>query len=369
MERHTDQYEHTPTAGVVQWQSCRTLPSTQPMSIKTIAIEHLRVDPIIQQRVELNEDVVTDYAEAMCENAAFPPVMVFDDGDTCWVADGFHRVEAAKRAQAEKLPVAIRPGSRREAILWACGANAQHGLRRTSADKRKAVTTLLTDTEWGQWSDKQVAAAAGVSREYVVRMRKQLQETGELSCDPSQDARLVQRGDGVRYVMSTGNIGKTATRTTAASGDVRSLTPSDTTPLSPLTPPEASSAQVMSPEDPFAYPLLLEPRCNSLQELPDVRSAEQPPLPDTMALCAVEPPVPQALQRPPDVLEEAARVGCAPTVWLAARLFQHVQHLEETYAGITVEMVQQATNQFLRLYLEACQARGQGYRLTENACV
>jgi hypothetical protein len=36
-------------------------------------------------------------------------------------------------------------------------ANAPHGLRRTNADKRRAVVRLLEDTEWSQWADREIA--------------------------------------------------------------------------------------------------------------------------------------------------------------------------------------------------------------------
>ncbi|EWY35857.1 hypothetical protein N825_32650 [Skermanella stibiiresistens SB22] len=40
------------------------------------------------------------------------------------------------------------PGSRRDAVPHAVGANARHGLPRSNADKRDAVMILLKDPEW-----------------------------------------------------------------------------------------------------------------------------------------------------------------------------------------------------------------------------
>ncbi len=60
----------------------------------------------------------------------FPPVTVFHDGERNWLADGFHRVAASKRAGFLDIEVDLRQGSRRDAILFSLGANATHGLRR-----------------------------------------------------------------------------------------------------------------------------------------------------------------------------------------------------------------------------------------------
>jgi hypothetical protein len=101
----------------------------------------------------------------------------------------------------------VHEGGQREALLHAAGANLTHGLRRTNADKRKAVMTLLADEEWRRWSDRQVARHCGVDHKFVAKTR------GELSGDiPRSSARKVQRGDST-YTMETDRIGTTqATR-------------------------------------------------------------------------------------------------------------------------------------------------------------
>ena len=44
----------------------------------------------------------------------------------------------------------------------------------TSADKRKAVLTLLEDDEWGQWSDREIARRCKVHHSFVSRVRPSL---------------------------------------------------------------------------------------------------------------------------------------------------------------------------------------------------
>ena len=63
---------------------------------------------------------------------ALPPVVVFHDADDVfWVADGHYRIVAARDALSKNgprvLPADVREGTKRDAILFACGANAKHG--------------------------------------------------------------------------------------------------------------------------------------------------------------------------------------------------------------------------------------------------
>jgi len=58
----------------------------------------------------------------------------------------------------------VYQGTRREAVLYSVGANADHkpALPRSREDKRRAVMTLLQDPEWGKWSNCQIAKACRV---------------------------------------------------------------------------------------------------------------------------------------------------------------------------------------------------------------
>ena len=90
-------------------------------------------------------------------------------------------------------------------MLFSLGVNATHGLRRSNADKRKAVMTLLEDSEWSQWSNREVARRCGVNEKTVRNLRESI-------CGNSADTKLnnqrkVKRG-GKIYIQDTTNIGK-----------------------------------------------------------------------------------------------------------------------------------------------------------------
>lgn len=110
------------------------------MAIEKIAIADLERETL-QTRVALSADTVDDYAEAMKGKAKFPPVTVFADAerDTLWLADGFHRVAAAEADGYKVVKAEVIPGTFADALKHALGANANHGLRRSNADKQKAL--------------------------------------------------------------------------------------------------------------------------------------------------------------------------------------------------------------------------------------
>jgi hypothetical protein len=172
--------------------------STSPRRTAEEALtRRVRIDTLStdgKARVALSEEAVVEYAEAMTASVQFPPIVVFDDGETLWLADGHHRVEAARRAGFTVLRAEEHEGGRRDALLYACGANATHGVRRTNADKRLAVTLMLRDEEWRQWSSREIARRCAVDEGLVRRVRE------ELSADHPQIApaeRRVRRGTAV----------------------------------------------------------------------------------------------------------------------------------------------------------------------------
>jgi uncharacterized ParB-like nuclease family protein len=138
---------------------------------KVMNIGALVMDERLQSRTEVNEETVSEYAEAIAAGAEFPPVLVYFDGINYYLTDGYHRVLAHKRAQKVSILCDVVQGTMRDAILRAAGVNANHGMRRTYADKRKAVMTLLDDFEWSDWSNAEIARRCGVSPTFVSNLR------------------------------------------------------------------------------------------------------------------------------------------------------------------------------------------------------
>lgn len=135
-------------------------------------VEKIRIDCGTQSRDKIDQQVVSDYAVALKEGAKFPAVVVFHDGLEYYLADGFHRYLAHVQAGRSEIEAEVKNGTLRDAILYSLSANDSHGLRRTNADKRKSVMTLLEDDEWKQWSSSDIARACKVSHVFVIKLRK-----------------------------------------------------------------------------------------------------------------------------------------------------------------------------------------------------
>lgn len=163
--------------GVCKMQNLKSV-SNNNHETKDANINQIVLRDKIQQRENINDSCVEDYVEELSNGTVFPPLVVYDDGEGLLLADGFHRYEAHRKSGAETVTVTIYKGSERDAILHAVGANSDHGLRRTNADKRKAVETLLKDEEWREWSDGSIAERCRVSRPFVGKIRDELTSNG-----------------------------------------------------------------------------------------------------------------------------------------------------------------------------------------------
>lgn len=169
-------------------------------------VADIRIDGGTQPRAAINEDAVRDYAERLQHGVEFPPVVVFHDGRDHWLADGFHRWHAHQASGMGDIRAEIRNGTRRDAVLYAVGSNAAHGLRRTNADKRCAVTILLRDSEWSEWSDAEIARRCGVSHPTVASVRRELSPENFTGDAPSGDKKVTYTTKhGTKATMNFGN--------------------------------------------------------------------------------------------------------------------------------------------------------------------
>lgn len=165
-----------------------------------IDLNKIEFNSDFQAREQMSADTVNDYISAMKDGAKFPPVVVYQDAEKYYLADGYHRVAAALKLEQNTITAKVHVGNRRDAMLYAVGANANHGLRRTRADKRRAVEMMLRDDEWRHWSDRQIARKAHVDHKTVGSIRKELEAAGEIP-------QITKRTGGDGKVVDTSNIG------------------------------------------------------------------------------------------------------------------------------------------------------------------
>lgn len=172
------------------------------MKTKSLKIEAIRIDGDTQPRVELDQDLVAEYADLYEAKVELPPLEVVFDGSDHWLVDGFHRRWGAAKAGVTSLKCNITLGSLDEARWRSYAANQTHGKRRTNEDKRKAVLAALRHPSGAGLSDSQIAEHLGINHTTVSKYRKELESTCEIASQTERTGR-----DG--RTISTANIGKT----------------------------------------------------------------------------------------------------------------------------------------------------------------
>jgi len=209
----------------------------------------------LQTRAELSNETIKEYIEASEGGAVFPPIAVYFDKTDYWLADGFHRLEAARRMGWKKIRAHVEDGDRVAALKCALGANSAHGLRRTNADKQHAVKMAYENRI--SLGLGEVPAASAVAK----------------MCGVSQPMALDQLKNFLSWTESQ--------KRTGADGRTRSLPPSrppSSPPMRPhertnpssnatnppglevpraaFTPPTKPSIRIMDlPKDPFGIPI------------------------------------------------------------------------------------------------------------------
>jgi hypothetical protein len=168
--------------------------------VKELKVLDIRIDGSTQIRKELNQNKVNEYAEQMEEGIVFPPITVFFDGSSYWLASGFHRLFAEKQRSTETLKVNLINGTVDEATWFALGDN-KHGLNMTAEDYRRSIEIALNHPKWSTYSNAQIAAHVGVSASTVARVKK------ERNIKPADKVTYTDK-HGNEATMNTAKIGK-----------------------------------------------------------------------------------------------------------------------------------------------------------------
>lgn len=154
----------------------RTKKPADSREVENFPIDQITADKEeLQPRATLNNEAISDYQDAYFEGVDMPPLEIVSDGETNWLVDGFHRLAALKKLDFLEAPkVIIRPGSKSDAIRAAIAANRNFGVRRTNADKTRAVQMAfrLMASEGKNWTDTVIAEMAGVSSMFVGKLRE-----------------------------------------------------------------------------------------------------------------------------------------------------------------------------------------------------
>ena len=125
------------------------------------------LDLSLQTRAGTDADTIKTYAEAMADGEHFPDVTVFTDGTKYWLADGFHRVMAAKVNGKSAISADVRKGTEDDAVVFGGTANNKQGKRPTRADVQHFLEMVWERREaifGGTPTGGNLAEKCGVSR-------------------------------------------------------------------------------------------------------------------------------------------------------------------------------------------------------------
>jgi hypothetical protein len=113
--------------------------------------------------------VNSEHVLALAElGADLPPILVHRA--TMRVIDGMHRIRATQLRGDDTIAVRYFDGAEDDAFMLGVWENIAHGLPLTLADRRAAAARILLLRP--QWSDRAIAAAAGLSPKTVGSLRQ-----------------------------------------------------------------------------------------------------------------------------------------------------------------------------------------------------
>ncbi|WP_243726934.1 ParB/RepB/Spo0J family partition protein [Actinocrispum wychmicini] len=120
-------------------------------------------------------------------DAALPPILVHRQ--TMRVIDGRHRLRAANLRGEQTIAVEYFDGDEDRAFLLSVSANLSHGLPLSLADRKAAAEQIIR--QHPEWSDRAIAAAAGLSAGAVSAIRRETATGGgELTARIGRDGRV-----------------------------------------------------------------------------------------------------------------------------------------------------------------------------------
>ena len=184
-----------------------TLSADLTPNIVTHKIEKIILDPKINTR-EIDSDIVVEYKEAMEGYGAkwqdhWNELPRITESRHLW--SGFHTLTAAHLIFGKWILIrcVVEGENERDAYFLATRTNAQHGRRRTNAEKQTSVDRWLNDEEMNQWTDGYIAKMCQVSPNTVANRRS----LEKFSSQPTKRKFINAKGD-IEW-MHTTRIGKT----------------------------------------------------------------------------------------------------------------------------------------------------------------
>lgn len=127
----------------------------------TLTLGEIVIADDVNIRARIRDDMVDRYSENFAE---LPPIHVFDTGTEKVLADGLHRLTAARRLGRKSIEADVHRGSHADALVYAVRSNARHGAPLTTEERDHAVVMLKERIGWNQ---SEIAKALGIGQPRV----------------------------------------------------------------------------------------------------------------------------------------------------------------------------------------------------------
>ena len=183
------------------------------MEIQELRIDEIKTDfETYAYRDELNDEAVRQYQQDIDD---LPPVDVFNTEEGLILAGGYHRLEAHRQEERETIIAVIHQGTVIEAKIFACKANAQHGLNMTRSERQRSRRDFIKfNLERDPlMSNVEIATAYGGCSEATIRRdRKQLVKSGEVKDSDQRrgtDGRVIKIDDIGKSTSSNDEVNQT----------------------------------------------------------------------------------------------------------------------------------------------------------------
>ncbi len=177
------------------------------METITINLTEIITDRRCQSRAGIHLALVQEYVDHLRDGVDLPPMATIRTDAGYVLYDGFHRIQAYRRAGVAQVEVMSEPGDVWDAIERSCRVNTTHGKRRDPEDTKRAVETILTVMRHRgeKWSNVEIAEKCALSDRRVGQI---INETPSLKDFKDTDTPTTVTRGGSTYPMDTTKIGR-----------------------------------------------------------------------------------------------------------------------------------------------------------------
>lgn len=152
--------------------------------MKSISLDSIHVDRRVHVRIQgVNDEKVTEYAAGWEGGASLAPVDVFDVSGILYIADGFHRLAAARQLKHTAILATVHSGTLDDARRFSASANLENRSLNLSKHDKFHALALLINFELAGVSNRRIASRFNVAPTTIGRWLDMLDEQGLITVD------------------------------------------------------------------------------------------------------------------------------------------------------------------------------------------